>query len=169
MDNIDKLKKNIDSLNGTKSLEEWASKYVAKYNKKIANISELFSDIKYIVWLEKFTLEHSRFASDDWLYKEDQISGKDNENVNKLCLLFEGLEMYAQKHEIYPEICDFGCFYRMKHNNIGYIVKILIGQGTVFICERTSIDENKEYIEFNDVIKEKQMPMVLEEIETTRK
>ena len=84
-----------------------------------------------------------------------KILKEDNEKVSKLHLLYEGIELYAKKNYIYPTKCDFGDYYNIKLDNIGYEIGMLVGQGTLFLCNRTLVNKDLEYIDFNDIITNK--------------
>lgn len=120
-----------------------------------AKRKEMFSNTNYVKWLESFTIEHPGFSDDDWLYFPEKISQEDNEKVKNLHLFYEGIELYAKKNYIYPTECDFGGYYNIKLDNIGFEIGMLVGQGTLFFCKRTPLNKDLEYIDFNDIIADK--------------
>ena len=132
-------------------LDDWFEKMRISDEKR----KEMFSNTNYIKWLEGFTTKYESFADDSWLYAPTELSKEENEKVANLHLLYEGIELYAKKNYIYPTECDFGGYYNIKLDNIGYEIGMLVGQGTVFFCKRTGIDKDLEYIDFNDIMTDK--------------
>lgn len=132
-------------------LDDWFEKMRISDEKR----KEMFSNTNYIKWLEGFTTKYESFADDSWLYTPTELSQEENEKVVNLHLLYEGIELYAKKNYIYPTECDFGGYYNIKLDNIGYEIGMLVGQGTVFFCKRTGIDKDLEYIDFNDIMTDK--------------
>ena len=134
---------------------EFIMDYIEGLKVSEAKRKEMFSNTNYLKWLENFTIEHPGFSDDDWLYFPDKISQEDNEKVKNLHLLYEGIELYAKKNYIYPTECDFGGYYNIKLDNIGYEIGMLVGQGTLFFCKRTPLNKDIIYIDFNDIISDK--------------
>lgn len=136
--------------------KEKADKFIMDYFKMLKNndkkSKEIISNTDYLKWLERFTTEHQSFTDDTWLYFSEKISKEDHEMVNSLHLLYRGIVQYAKKNYIYPVECEYGGYYRIKLDNIGYEIGMLIGQGSLFFCNRTELDSNLEYIDFNDII-----------------
>lgn len=139
--------------------KEKADKFINDFFERLkiseAKRKEMFSNTNYVKWLESFTIEHPVFSDDDWLYFPEKISQEDNEKVKNLHLFYEGIELYAKKNYIYPTKCDFGGYYNIKLDNISYEIGMLVGQGTLFFCNRKPIDKDLEYIDFNDIMADK--------------
>ena len=149
---IEKILEEMKTPEGQERLKKWAEDYKAKEEIKNRKRQEMFSNTNYLKWLESFTVEHPSFSDDDWLYFPEKISEEDNEKVKNLHLFFEGIDLYAKKNYIYPTKCDFGGYYNIKLDNIGYEIGMLVGQGTLFFCNRTLLNKDLEYIDFNDII-----------------
>lgn len=132
-------------------LDDWFEKMRISDEKR----KEMFSNTNYIKWLEGFTTKYESFADDSWLYTPTELSQEENEKVANLHLLYEGIELYAKKNYIYPTKCDFGGYYNIKLDSIGYEIGMLVGQGTVFFCKRTPLNKDLEYIDFNDIMTDK--------------
>lgn len=139
--------------------KEKADKFIKDYIEGLrvseAKRNEMFSNTNYIKWLEGFTTKYESFADDSWLYAPTELSHEENEKVANLHLLYEGIELYAKKNYIYPTECDFGGYYNIKLDNIGYEIGMLVGQGTLFFCKRTPLNKDLEYIDFNDIMTDK--------------
>ena len=139
--------------------KEKADKFLMDYFEKLKisdeKRKEIFSNTDYMMWLENFTTYHPSFSDDNWLYFPEKISKEDNEKVNNLSLLYEGIEIYAKKNYIYPTECDFGGYYRIKLDNVGYEIGKLVGQGTLFFCDAKPLNKNLEYIDFYDIMNDK--------------
>ena len=56
---------------------------------------------------------------------------------------------------MYPTECDFGNYYKIKLENIGFEIGMLVGQGTVFFCKRVQVIDPKDFIDFYDIINNK--------------
>ena len=69
-----------------------------------------------------------------------------------LHLFYDGIDKYAGENHIYPTPCDFGNFYRVKLNDFGFEIGILVGQGTAFFFNKASLEDDKEFIDFNDIM-----------------
>ena len=122
-----------------------------KEKKEIMN--DIMHGTKYIKWLLKFTKDKEGFSSDDWLYFPEEISDNDRENVELLGLFFHGIEEYADQNYIYPlPYGKFGYYYNIKINKIGFEIGVLVGQGTLFFCNKKPIEKDKSYINFKDIM-----------------
>ena len=45
--------------------------------------------------------------------------------------------------------------YNIKLENSGFEIGILVGQGTLFFCNRVQIENQKDFIDFNDILNNK--------------
>ncbi len=117
----------------------------------------IMSNPEYIEWIEEFTKDKQGFSDEDiHLYKDAEKA-----NIEKLRLFYRGLDTYAKANHIYPELNEFGCFYKVKYNNSGYQVGYFEGQGTtVYYLTILSLRRNKEFIDFNDVLSNKKQENV---------
>ncbi len=156
----ERLLKEMETLEGKEKIDKWVTEYIEKEKNKIEKINILMSNTNYLEWLNQFTQDKESFCDDDWLYFSDLISETDRENVSKLCLFYEGIERFAKSNHIYPIQDKFGNVYKIKLNEIGYEIGILIGQGSVFSCKRCPIKNEKEFIDFNDIMNNKKQEQV---------
>lgn len=140
---------------GKKRLEKVAKKLMEEEKNRKRRIKEIITGGEYILWLEKFTIKHTRFSDNDWLYFPEEISEEDIKSLEELNLFYRGIDEYASKNFIFPSSCDFGNYYCIKFGNIGYEIGIMVGQGTLFFCNKVSI-ENKEFIDFTDIQNDKE-------------
>jgi len=155
MTEAERILKEMNTPEGQEKMKKWAQEYAEKENAKNIKMQEMLSNTNYIKWLNNFTVEHSNFSDDDWLYFPEKISNQDNEHVNNLHLLYRGIERYASENYIYPTTCDFGNFYKIKLENTGFEIGVLVGQGTLFFCNRVQVENEKDFIDFNDIINNK--------------
>lgn len=131
-------------------------KLIKEYaNDQNTKMQKILSNTDYIKWLDRFTIEHSSFFDKDWLHSPEKISKEDLERVNNLHLMYRGIDTHANKNYIYPTSCNFGNFYNIKLENIGFEIGILGRQGTLFFCNRVSIKNQKDFIDFNDILNNK--------------
>lgn len=135
--------------------KKWIEEYIAKEKTNNIKRQEMLSNTDYMKWLDSFTIEHSKFSDDDWLYFPEKISKQDNEQVYNLRLLYEIIEKYASKNYIFPTTCDFGDFYKIKFEHTGFEIGMLAGQGVLFFCNRVQIENEKDFIDFNDILNNK--------------
>ena len=123
-------------------------------------IEKISSSKDYIMWLNQFTINHQSFSDDEWLYSKDKISNEDYENVLKLHLLYTVIDNYATKNYIYSLPSEYGEKYYFKINDIGYEISYMSGQGTVFFINRVKINDEIQFIDFNDIINNKKQSNV---------
>jgi len=128
---------------------------VEKFKQQQLIKNNMFSSTDYINWLTNFTLKNTNFTDEDWIYFPEKITKEDYENISNLHLMYDGISKYANKNYLYPTDCYFGNFYKIKFNNIGFEIGILQGQGTIFFCNRIPIENNQDFIDFNDIINNK--------------
>ena len=147
--------------------DEWQKHDNEMKKKLIARIKlreTLLITDEYIQWLEEFTQKYPNFTDNDWLYQKEKLKEEDSFNVEKLILFFERIENYADNNYIYPtKNNNHTSSYNIKHNNIGYNIGIIYGQGGMCFCDRIEAKENfidyyniKNNVELNNtkVIKE---------------
>jgi len=156
MIDIEEFKRYLETEKGKARMQKFIDNFKKSERIKQNKIKLILEHDDYISWLKTFTMKYPDFSDDEWLYFPSEISKNDNENVNDLNLLYEVVENYANKNYIEPTLCDFGNYYSIKHNNIGYDIGILISQGTLFFCRRC--DEDKYFIEFRDIQTNKVQP-----------
>jgi len=136
-------------------MKKWIEEYIELEKAKDIKMKKMLSDTEYIKWLDRFTLKHSGFDDSEWLYFPNKISKKDMEHIKDLYLMYSIIEKYSNENYIYPLECKFGNFYKIRFNDIGFEIGVLVGQGTVFFCNRVEIDNEKDFIDFNDIINNK--------------
>lgn len=156
---------NIEDVN-TPEFKEKVAKYnsdsLSKLFERGNSIKKISSNTDYIMWLNYFTITHPSFSDNDWLYFPEKINEVDNNHVGELNLLYAAIERYASKNYIYPIPCDFGGYYKIRLGGNGYEVGCVSGQGTVFFVNRVQIDNQNDFIDFNDIINNKEQPYVKE-------
>lgn len=69
--------------------------------------------------------------------------------------MYRGIERHSSENYIYPTDCDFGIFYKVKLENTGFEIGMLVGQGILFFCNRVQIENKKDFIDFNDILNNK--------------
>ena len=138
-----------------KTNEEEAKKtiktIIEEHEQKDNLIQELTSNTDYIDWIEKYTEKCGGF-SDQTRFKSKPIPQHEQNNIDKLLYFFEGISNYAEKNYIYPHN-DNGIYYIIVYNNISYEIGVLIGQGIISFCTRSTKKENA--INFNDIMRNK--------------
>lgn len=148
---MNEILKDLQTPEGKAILEKCVEEYIAKIKVRNKKIKSMMSNTEYLEWLDEFTKDKNRFCDDAWLYCPEKISDSDRENVEKLCLFYEGIKEYAIENYIYPTSCDFGEYYKVKLNDFCFKIGILFRQ-TVFFFDKTLIENEKELIDFKDVM-----------------
>lgn len=160
--NIDKILKEMDTEQGKQKRIEAAQKLIAKQNMLDEKAKRLVSNSEYMNWLNKITIEKPSVSPEGFLSCPEKISDKDKALVEQLPLLYQGIEDYAERNYIYPTPYGFGGFYKIRFNGVGYEVGMITGQGTVFFCTRVEIQNENEFIDFNDIMNNKEQDNVKE-------
>ena len=155
--------------------EEEIKEFVNKNKEKLTKereerkrkIKALLSNYDYMNWLNKFTKDNNGFYTEYYLYNTLEISKEDLDNVNKFKLLFEGIDKYAYKNYIYPDIDDYQIVYGIKDNvnEIYYKIGLITGQGSYYFCDRVEYTDEMNFIDFNDIMNDRTRDNV-KEIET---
>ncbi len=152
MDAATKILKEMKTPKEKAKIKKWFDNYIEEKKVKNEKINSLMSNTSYLDWLSNFTKDKNRFCDNDWLYFPERINDTDKENVGNLSLFYLGIKKYANENYIYPIPCKFGNYYKIILNEVGFEIGILIGQGTVFFCKKVSIDNEQEFIDFNDIM-----------------
>ena len=139
----------------SKEGKEVIKKVVDELNEYQQEKKNIVSNSEYISWLENYTINHPNFTTEDWLYYPNKISDIDKEMVKKLEIFYGGIESYANKNYIYPSCFEYGVYYKIKFNNIGYKLSMVTGQGIRYFCKRVELENNDEFIDFNDIMNSK--------------
>lgn len=152
MNAAEKILKELKSPAGKVKMDELVDKFIAKEKQKNKEIKNMLSSTDYINWLHDFSKDKNGFSDDDWLYFPEKLSESDREKVGKLYLLYEGIDRYAEENHISPEPCKFGNYYGVKLNDFSFEIGVLIGQGTVSFFNKVPLEDDREFIDFNDIM-----------------
>jgi len=151
MSAADKILEELKTPEGQAKIKKYIENFLEKEKIKKNKSKEMLSNPNYMNWLDNFTLKRQGFSDDDWLYNSDGLTVNDKENVNNLYLIYNGIDEYARRNYVYPFPCDFGNFYKIKFNDIGFEIGVQRGQGVRFFCNRVLIENVEEFIDFNDI------------------
>ena len=160
MNSAEKILQELNTEDKNNKLNNWLQEYIEKQNIKNNEIKKMMSSSDYINWLTNFTIDKDAFSDNDWLYNCSTIKKEDQDNIEKLYLFYEGIDKYARNNYIYPIPCEYGNFYKIKWNEIGFEIGVLMGQGTLFFCRKLLVKENQEFIDYNDIILNKKQKQV---------
>ncbi|MBE5813406.1 MAG: hypothetical protein E7314_07190 [Clostridiales bacterium] len=117
--------------------DEIAKSYLQILKEQEDAEKQIISNYDYISWLENFTQIHEGFADDSWLYKKEELSAEDYAKVEALHLFFNAISDYCRRFHINIEGQEKFEFEKIhiKHNNVGYQLGLVIGQGSyVYVC-----------------------------------
>jgi hypothetical protein len=116
--------------------EDYLTRLKREEQEKEAFSQSITFSNKYMDWLDKCTQDNNTIATDSFLYKEDQVSQTDLQNAKSIQFLFEEVSTYCDENYIEPKKVDYGVYYSIKNNGIGYHVGFDTGQGASFYCTR---------------------------------
>ena len=160
MNDAEDLIKELEKPETKEVMKKIVNENIKKEDLRNDKIKALISNIDYIKWLIDFTKDKKGFSDTDWLYSSEELSDTDQENVDNLELLFEGIYRYAKNNYIYSIPSTFGEYYRIKIDNIGFEIGYLSGQGTMFYCKRILVENDKQFIDFMDIVNNKKQDNV---------
>lgn len=160
MDAASKILASLETPEGKAKIDKLIKEYIEAEKVIYEEIKSMMSNTDYVEWLKEFSKDKNQFCSDDWLYYKDEIGEIDRDNVGKLCLFYRGIANYSNQNYIYPIPSKFGNYYRVKLDDFGFEIGMLIGQGTIFSFNKVSIDDDKEFIDFKDIMTNKKQDNV---------
>ncbi len=141
-------------------LETLKNAYQKKKEEKDKKIINLCSNDDYLIWLKRFTLVHTDFRSDDQSLHTYKVSNQDRENIDRLELLYEGIEDYAEKTGIFPRLTSYGNYYPLYYKRASYYIERRITNiKTAYGCTRVSNQRLVEPIDFSDLKKYNQQKL----------
>lgn len=108
--------------------------------------------LDYIKWLIEFMKDKEYFSDDEWDYSSEKLNEFDQEKVNQLHFLFEGILRYAKENYIYPTVHSLGESFQIKINDNIFEIGYITGQGTSFYCRKISLYKAKEAINYMDIV-----------------
>ena len=125
----------------------------------MCNKDERYSLKNYVLWLNDFMKNHNQVDTYSYQY-ESNILGEDCPYIQYLNEFYFIVENYASKNHIYPEMKPYGEYYNISICDALYKIGYDIGQGSMFYIEKSTNQEEKNYININDVIENKRRPGV---------
>lgn len=125
-------------------------------------IQELITSPMYIQWLNYFTQMNQQFYTSQNFDKQNEVTEIDKNNIKKLGLFYEGIKVYADENYLYPIPCESGHFYKIRFNNVGYIIGVIHQPETYYFCIRVNIICDLQFIDFMDILNNTPQPQVNE-------
>ena len=168
MDFAEKLLKELETPEGQAKIDKWVQEYIAQEEAKKQQIRSMMSNLTYLKWLNQFMQNKESFSDDDWLYSPEQITDSDWKKVDILGLFYEGINNYAKLNYIYPYQCPNGNYYKIRLNDKGFEIGVMAGQGIIFFCKKVPVENEQEFIDFNDIMigkKQEQVDRINESLE----
>ena len=128
------------------------------FRKKGEIKKQIMSNDDYIKWII------SALGYNDVLDQElemvKHIRKGDLEKIENLDVFFDAIDDYARRNYI-SEVGDlYACAYNIKYNDIGLQIGINGGQGSSCYCVKLPISDDKRFIDFNDILTNKEQPVV---------
>lgn len=136
----------------TKKMEEFLNFIGDQEKKKDGLRKELVSNYDYIKWIEEFTFKFGSFENDVYPEYSELVSSQDVENISYLQYFYEAIDKYADKNFISPYNDEFCSYYKIQFNDLGYEIGIWFGQGSGFFCNKVDIKDEKEFINFDNIV-----------------
>lgn len=121
---------------------------------------QIMTNDEYIKWVISFAEIHGFFSDEDWFDAEDELSDDDAKKLKNLGAFFDLINEYAERNYIFPISTRFNTTYNVKYQNHGLRVGIMFGQGCSCYCEKAEIDDEKEFVDFTDILTNKRQPQV---------
>ena len=113
-------------------------------------VEKMTYSTEYMDWLEAFTAKKGSFSTDSFLYDREGLTDKDMEYVEDIQILFEEISGYCEENYIEPKPHDYGVYYSIKNNDVGYHIGFDRGQGACFYCERLA-EVEEDALDFKHV------------------
>lgn len=132
-------------------LKNWYKEHDNRLKIEEEKMNSMTSDYEYINWLCSYLKENHYFCDEDWMYFPDTMSEDNRINASKICLLYQIVDQYAIKKDINPEDSKYGNFYRVNYYDFGFDIGVRVDSGVMFFCNE-DLDENKEFIDFNEIL-----------------
>ena len=133
---------------------------IEKLTKDREETEKIMSNTTYIEWLIQFTQDKESFYDDEWSYFPEKISESDKENVEKLGLFYKGITKYADNNYIDPTPYNYGEFHKVKLNDFRFEIGYMAGQGVTYFFRKAPLEDDKEFIDFNDIMTGKEQDYV---------
>ena len=152
---LEKKIKEMETPKERAKMNEWIEEYIAKERVKSEVINSMTSSTDYVKWLIQFTQDKGDFYDDNWDYSDEKLGDIDKKMVDKLSLFFECINLYAKNNYIYSISRPLGECYQIKINNNGFEIGYITGQGTSFYCKKIQLDDEKDFIDFMDIVNNK--------------
>lgn len=130
---------------------EFMKKFFEELEEEEKRKKEMIDAPNYIKWLENFVKEHPQFSDDTWLYKQDEISSEDYENVCRISTFFSAISDFANANYIEGTYCDYGQYYLIEYNGKVYEIGTIVGQGAVSFCNTQDVNNEATVIKFEEL------------------
>ena len=78
--------------------------WIEEYIKGLERTENTISSEEYINWLKNYTRTKFKISDTDYLYYSDTLDDNDREHLDLLRSLFDGIDKYAYKNELYPTL-----------------------------------------------------------------
>ena len=147
MKNYDKMLRDLHTKDGKERVYEFFDGYEDEVVRRNNKIREMFSNLEYMNWLEKFTSSYPEFYDRE---VNSCFDYSDQEQVNCLRYFFDGIYQYAKINNKFPNGCNYGVYYTIKKDQITYQIGKLYGERIIYFCNR--VNDDKESINFYDIM-----------------
>ena len=97
--------------------------------------------------------------TESYIYYPRVFDSEESKKIEDLKIFYNNILSYGNENYIYPKTFDYGKYYNIKYNNIGYRVIILTGN-IRYSCHRIEINDKDEFIDFDDILNNKKQKNV---------
>ena len=129
--------------------EQFTKEFNELEKQRNEEVNSILSNKEYINWLLNFLNSYPSFI-DDSLYFSNNISKTDKINLNKLKLLYKGIDKYCKNNYLYPTLTEYGKYYKIKYNDITFIIGYIIGENSYYYSKK--IDGLDNCIDFDNIL-----------------
>ena len=143
-------------------VQETAKNQLAKIKieQKTQSINNLVANTDYIEWLNEFTiLNDGDFFQKSWKIDVDQLPSQEKEKVKNLGNFYNKIFEYANKKGIEPYDNNLFRFFKIKYLSNMFHIGFMKKNSEYFCCMQYQDDE-KKYIDIEDVIKDKTLAKI---------
>ena len=127
-------------------------------NIRLSRIKALSSKTDYMDWLSDFSISNPYINDDNVLEDYKSFSEDDKRQVCDLNILYSAIDKYAKDNLMSPEKCDNGYYYNVKYNDNYFEIGYLMSISLAFFSKKSEYDENKNYIDFMNIVNDCKLP-----------
>ena len=142
-------------------LDNWYREHSDKLKMDNEKMNEIISNTDYINRLISFLKEKKYISDEDWMYFPDIFKEEDRVKVAKIGLLYQVIDKYAINNNIHVNDYEYGNYYKVVFNDFCFDIGVKLDQGIMFFCNKYTLKEEDNIIDFNNLLNIKEKGKVL--------